>query len=81
MIGGLLPVNREESVPSKTPMTYRSRSIGLPLPAARSTGANHMTPTAVPQSGLFTQLQPLLAHRAVLIAHDPALCDRNRRRT
>ena len=26
-----------------------------------------MTPTAVPQSGLFTQLQPLLAHRAVLI--------------
>jgi PRTRC genetic system protein E len=24
-------------------------------------------PTAVPQSGLFTQLQPLLAHRAVLI--------------
>jgi PRTRC genetic system protein E len=26
-----------------------------------------MTPTAAPQSGLFTQLQPLLAHRAVLI--------------
>jgi PRTRC genetic system protein E len=26
-----------------------------------------MTPTAVPQSGFFTQLQPLLAHRAVLI--------------
>jgi PRTRC genetic system protein E len=26
-----------------------------------------MTPTAVPQPGLFTQLQPLLAHRAVLI--------------
>jgi hypothetical protein len=26
-----------------------------------------MTPTAVPQSGLFTQLQPLLVHRAVLI--------------
>lgn len=26
-----------------------------------------MTPTAVSQSGLFTQLQPLLAHRAVLI--------------
>lgn len=26
-----------------------------------------MTPTATPQSGLFTQLQPLLAHRAVLI--------------
>lgn len=26
-----------------------------------------MTPTAVPQSGLFTQLQPLLAYRAVLI--------------
>jgi PRTRC genetic system protein E len=26
-----------------------------------------MTPTTAPQSGLFTQLQPLLAHRAVLI--------------
>ncbi len=26
-----------------------------------------MTPNTVPQSGLFTQLQPLLAHRAVLI--------------
>lgn len=26
-----------------------------------------MTPTAATQSGLFTQLQPLLAHRAVLI--------------
>jgi len=26
-----------------------------------------MTPTATPRSGLFTQLQPLLAHRAVLI--------------
>lgn len=26
-----------------------------------------MTPTAAPQSGLFAQLQPLLAHRAVLI--------------
>jgi PRTRC genetic system protein E len=26
-----------------------------------------MTPTAAPPSGLFTQLQPLLAHRAVLI--------------
>lgn len=26
-----------------------------------------MTPTATTQSGLFTQLQPLLAHRAVLI--------------
>jgi PRTRC genetic system protein E len=26
-----------------------------------------MTPTAVPQAGLFAKLQPLLAHRAVLI--------------
>ena len=70
MIGDRHPGNLVTIVTSRVLQTrHRSKSsagyrfYGGPL----DTGANHMTPTATPRSGLFTQLQPLLAHRAVLI--------------